>query len=138
MNNIIEIDFSSELNDYILHSFSEHAIETIGVDALSKKPIAFACYQNEKMVGVIVLRYFWGQMHIRNLVIEKEWRGKGIGRKLMFHALKYAKENNCQFAFVETMNFQAPEFYQKLGFEIDFIRHGYSENTSFYYLKKTL
>lgn len=36
------------------------------------------------------------------------------------------------------MSFQAPEFYQKLGFKVELKCDGYSEDTSFYYLRKDL
>jgi ribosomal protein S18 acetylase RimI-like enzyme len=36
------------------------------------------------------------------------------------------------------MNFQAPEFYQKLGFQIELKRDGYAGDSSFYYLRKDL
>lgn len=39
---------------------------------------------------------------------------------------------------VETMSFQAPEFYQKMGFKIEFSRPGYAKNNCFHYLKKNL
>lgn len=56
----------------------------------------------------------------------------------MQHALEYGKLRGCRFAFVETMSFQAPEFYQKLGFSIDFKREGFDAGASFYYLRKIL
>jgi ribosomal protein S18 acetylase RimI-like enzyme len=56
----------------------------------------------------------------------------------MEHAFAFGKESRCHFAFVETMSFQAPEFYQKLGFEIELKRDGYAAGTSFYYLKRML
>jgi hypothetical protein len=36
------------------------------------------------------------------------------------------------------MSFQAPEFYKKLGFEIEFKREGYAHYVSAYYLRKDL
>jgi ADP-ribose pyrophosphatase YjhB (NUDIX family)/predicted GNAT family acetyltransferase len=65
-------------------------------------------------------------------------RGQGIASQLMDHALEFGKKHGCQFAFVETMSFQAPEFYQKKGFTIEFSRPGYAENMTFHYLKKSL
>jgi len=52
--------------------------------------------------------------------------------------LRYGKEYGCSFAFVETMNFQASEFYQKLGFQIELKRDGYAGDRCFYYLRKDL
>jgi ribosomal protein S18 acetylase RimI-like enzyme len=57
---------------------------------------------------------------------------------LIEHALRYGKEQGCSFAFVETMNFWAPEFYQKLGFQIELKRDGYVGDSYLYYLSKEL
>jgi len=61
-----------------------------------------------------------------------------IARLLMNHAFEFGIKRGYHFAFVETMSFQAPEFYQKMGFTIEFSRPGYAENTTFHYLKKNL
>jgi hypothetical protein len=54
----------------------------------------------------------------------------------MKQALQYGRKNNCPFAFVETMSFQAKDFYQKLGFKIEFTRTGFAHGTSFHYMKR--
>ena len=37
--------------------------------------------------------------------------------------------HKCPFAFVETMGFQALEFYEKCGFKLEFTRAGYARDT---------
>ena len=71
------------------------------------------------LIGVAVAQLFWGQLHIKYLVVEEKHRGQGYARKLMESVFEYGKQQDCQFVFVETMNFQAPEFYQKLGFSME-------------------
>ena len=61
-----------------------------------------------------------------------------LGRKIIEEAFKYGQKYKCSFAFVETISFQAPEFYQKFGFKTDFIRYDYNKGKSFHYLKKDL
>ncbi len=56
----------------------------------------------------------------------------------MNHALEFGKQRGCNFAFVETMRFQAPNFYQRMGLKIEFSWPGYAKNTCFHYLKKDL
>jgi ribosomal protein S18 acetylase RimI-like enzyme len=56
----------------------------------------------------------------------------------MESALKYGRGNKCLFAFVETMSFQALDFYRKVGFELEFTRSGYKHRTLFHYLRKAL
>ena len=84
--------------------------------------------------GVNVL----GQLHIKYLFVEENYRCLGIATELMQHAINYGKSRNCTFVFVETMNFQAVGFYQKLGFNVKLSRGGYDKNSSLNYLKKDL
>lgn len=52
--------------------------------------------------------------------------------------MDYGRSNKCPFAFVATMSFQAREFYEKIGFTLEFTRSGYKHGTSFHYLRKEL
>jgi ribosomal protein S18 acetylase RimI-like enzyme len=133
-----KIPFSETIKKQIYNCFSSHSVKTIGTDGLRDEPIVFQLSENDQIAGLAVVQIFWGQLHIKHLAVEEKYRGKGYGKKLMQHALEYGKERGCNFAFVETMNFQAPLFYQKLGFEVEFCREGYERKSSLVYLKKNL
>ncbi len=127
-----------EVKKRIFDGFGSQAIESTGINGLSEDPISFEIFDRTEFVGAIVVQPFWEQLHIKYLFIEKNYRGQGIARQLMNHALEFGIKCECHFAFVETMSFQAPKFYQKMGFVIEFSRPGYAENTTFHYLKKSL
>lgn len=130
--------FRDEIKKKIFDGFENQAIESTGINGLSEDPISFEIFNGTAFVGAIVVQPFWEQLHIKYLFVEKNYRGQGIARQLMNHALEFGIRRGCHFAFVETMSFQAPEFYQKMGFTIEFSRQGYAENTTFHYLKKSL
>lgn len=126
------------LKTSIYAAFAQHAIDTIGFDGLDQEPVVFEFVEQDVSLGVCVCQLFWGNLHIKYLLTNPEYRRRGIARALMEHAFAFGKENGCNFVFVETMSFQAPEFYQKVGFEIELKRDGYAAGTSFYYLKRDL
>ncbi|SHF48156.1 GNAT family N-acetyltransferase [Pedobacter caeni] len=72
--------------------------------------------QNE-IVGGLYGRSIWGTLEINKCVVIPKNRNEGIGRKLIIEAEKEAKNRNCRFISLNTFSFQAPEFYEKLGFE---------------------
>lgn len=44
-------------------------------------------------------------------------RGKGLGRRLMQEAEAEAKRRGCHSAYLWTQDFEAPGFYEKLGYK---------------------
>jgi ribosomal protein S18 acetylase RimI-like enzyme len=127
-----------ELKASIYSEFSKHATNVVGFDGLANEPIVFEIKDNGIRLGVCVCQLFWGNLHIKYLLTLEGHRRRGIARALMKHALTFGRDQGCNFAFVETMSFQAPEFYQKLGFKVELKRDGYAAGTSFYYLRKDL
>lgn len=128
---------SDALKKKIYEGFSRHAIAMTGFDE-KFDPVAFIANEKNIFAGAIVVELFWGALHIKYVYVEAKYRGHGVATKLMEQALAYGRENQCPFAFVETMNFQALGFYQKMGFELEFTRSGYKHGTSFHYLRKNL
>jgi len=55
---------------------------------------------------------------IENVITDHEYRGRGIGKKIMENAIQYAKEQNCYKVVLQSGNKRtgAHEFYKSLGF----------------------
>jgi GNAT superfamily N-acetyltransferase len=60
------------------------------------------------------LLYRW--MFIELLAVPEQARGQGIGSRLMAMAEEWAREKHCVGIWLDTFDFQAPEFYRSLGF----------------------
>lgn len=65
----------------------------------------------------------WGQisydwLNVELLSVAEEHRGIGFGKALMIRANEIAQANDCVGVWLDTFQFQALEFYKKLGFEI--------------------
>ncbi len=78
----------------------------------------------------------YGCLWICQLWITDALRHQGYGTTLVKNAEKFGKEKGCQFAVVNTMDWEGLGFYQKLGFYIEFERHGFAKDSVFYYLRK--
>ena len=60
---------------------------------------------------------FWTFLYISLLWVKDGHRRKGYGAALMQRAEALGREHPCSVAFLNTMSFQAPEFYRKCGYE---------------------
>jgi GNAT superfamily N-acetyltransferase len=56
--------------------------------------------------------------YIENVIVDKNYRKKGIGKKIMEMAIEYAKENNCYKVVLQSgiKRVEAHSFYEKIGF----------------------
>ena len=56
---------------------------------------------------------------VENVVTDSEYRGQGLGRKVMEMAIEFARENNCYKVILQSASFrkEAHQFYKNLGFD---------------------
>lgn len=59
----------------------------------------------------------WDWLFISILWIKEEMRGQNLGTKLISEAEKISKSRGCKGVHLDTFDFQAPGFYEKLGFQ---------------------
>lgn len=90
--------------------------------SLISMKLAFSKYiifvaEDRYVVGVLFLQIENDELNL-GVVIDKEFRGIGIGKRLMDKAIEYAKKNNMDLKLcVYEENKTAINFYRKLGFE---------------------
>lgn len=87
------------------------------------------------IAGTILLK--WLKIYVT--AVSPTHRKKGIGKDLLAKAEQHARSKGCQYVYVDTMSFQASEFYLKSGYtEVgrykDWDSHGHDK----IYLQKVL
>lgn len=91
-----------------------------------------------KVVGGIKGITFYGSLYTDFLWVQKPLRKKGFGTELMKKAESLGRKRHCTFATVNTMSWEALAFYQRLNYEIEFVREGYKHGSKLYFLRKPL
>jgi GNAT superfamily N-acetyltransferase len=71
-------------------------------------------------------------------VIPEQFRGQDLGSKVLAQAEDIARERGCIGLWLDTYWFQAPDFYQKQGYEIVGTLPDYPRGGPRYFLKKSL
>jgi ribosomal protein S18 acetylase RimI-like enzyme len=79
-----------------------------------------------------------GSCYIRSFWVHKELRGQDLGTQLLQAVEREALNHGCQQIVLESFSFQAPGFYQKLGFETFAILENHPRGYQHHYLRKGL
>lgn len=78
------LSLSGQKNDYELYLVKEY---------LSKKSVIFfVCEENGKILGVIMIHLWKSYINLETMVVDKNARGKGIGKMLMNHVENFARK----------------------------------------------
>lgn len=96
------------------------------------QPFALAATGAEgALVGAAKGESYWGRLYVDLFWITGELRGQGLGRQLMAQVEAIGRERGCCGVDLWTMSFQAPGFYEKMGFrqvgEISGYLHGHTK-----------
>jgi GNAT superfamily N-acetyltransferase len=71
----------------------------------------------EFAAGLLGFTHF-NHFFVSAIYVEQPFRKEGIGRELMARAEALALEQGCAAIYLDTFDYQAPGFYEKLGFKI--------------------
>jgi GNAT superfamily N-acetyltransferase len=80
----------------------------------------------------------YGWLFVQLLVVPEEARGQGLGRQVMALAEATAVQRGCHDAWLDTHEFQAKAFYEKLGYELFGQLPDYPPPFSRFFFKKRL
>ena len=90
------------------------------------KKFRFFCMEdnkeNDKFAGIITGNSYYKEIHISDLIVLEEYRNEHIGSKLIETVEDFYKSKGFENINLTTYGFQAPDFYKKCGFEVEFIR----------------
>lgn len=82
-------------------------------------PTVFVAEVDEKLAGRIRLLKWWNQFgYIEDLVVNPDYRGLGLGRKLLEHGIRWARDKKYPGIMLETQDDNVPacRLYASCGF----------------------
>ncbi len=82
-------------------------------------PLEFVEYGRDgKVIAGLLGGTYWGWLYVDILWVDEAHRRQGLGSKLLRAAEDEAKRRGCHHVHLDTMSWQAPEFYQKHGYTV--------------------
>jgi len=118
-------DFNRQANREFMErrELPEHQTRPLGIVAKSDEG---------QVVGGLLGETQFAWLKIAIMAVAPERRGKGIGKALVAEAEREAIARGCRYAYVDTMEYQAPRFYEAWGYTIvgrldDWDSHGHAK-----------
>lgn len=92
----------------------------------------FALGEDSRAAGGLFAETRFSWLKISIMAVREELRGQGIGGELLRLAETEAVRRGCRYAFVDTMSYQAPGFYEQHGYQVagrieDWDSHGHAK-----------
>lgn len=113
-------NLDDNINDMIDDEFNKFAAKNDVV--CNYKSFNFVAKEDENIVGIITGHSYYNEVHISDLIILEEYRNRHIGSRLIEAVENYFKNKEFKNINLSTYEFQAPEFYKKCGFKVEFVR----------------
>ena len=102
---------------YVREALDQFNNECVGKDG--HMPLNIVEYdENGNTIGGLLGGTYWGWMYVDILWVHEKHRHMGIGSNLLRAAEKEAIRRGCHHVHLDTMSWQAPEFYIKHGYEV--------------------
>ena len=103
--------------DFVRGVLHQYNCERVGEDGHA--PLNLTEHDGEgNLIAGLLGGTYWGWMYVDILWVHEKHRGRGIGSGLLQEAEEEALHRGCHHVHLDTMSWQAPEFYQKHGYEV--------------------
>ena len=132
---IEKVESNKEIENYIEEEHQKYEAKN-GV-VCNYTPFCFIAKENDELMGAIAGATFFSEVYIDELVVREDQRGKDIGTKLINAVEEYYKDSGFDNMNTCTNEFQAPKFYEKCGFQLEFVRKNKTNSklNKYFYVK---
>ena len=132
---IEKVESNKEIENFIEEEHQKYEAKN-GV-VCNYTPFCFIAKENDELVGAIAGATFFSEVYIDEWVVKEDLRGKDIGTKLINAVEEYYKDSGFDNMNTCTNEFQAPKFYEKCGFQLEFVRKNKTNSklNKYFYVK---
>ena len=102
------------------------------------EPVKLVARDDQGVVGGLIGQMRWRWLYVAKLWVDERGRGRGIGTELLRAAEDLARSSGCTDVSLDTFEYQARPFYEKLGYELFGTLDGYPPGYRQFYLRKRL
>jgi GNAT superfamily N-acetyltransferase len=107
---------SHEQRDEIFRLLVNYNTSKIGPAVVEPLAIVLQGPESDAIIGGLWGESYYDWLFINFLIVPDEFRKRGVGTALMKRAEEIATNRGCLGIRLDTFSFQAPAFYEKLGY----------------------
>lgn len=109
-------------------------------DASLRQPLGLKKLNDTgEIIAALTGRTFGNWFYLESFWLDKQYRGQGLGKAMLVEAEQIAKQRGCRYVLLDTLNFQAKPFYQRLGYQVTWTQLDYPfDGGAKYFMQKTL
>jgi ribosomal protein S18 acetylase RimI-like enzyme len=137
LNYTIDHEWKDEPSQAVMNGLQNFNAAFIGFDNPQKLAVTVRDGA-QKIVAGLLAQTNWNWMYIGWLWVDEKYRCRGIGKQLMSDAEREAKRLGCDHTHLTTLDFQAQEFYETLGYEVFAALEDYPRGHTRFMMKKKI
>lgn len=127
---------NEEIDEFITHKTRQYNKQFVEDDY---QPLSVhASSENGDVIGGLVGKTYWNYLEVEFLWVEDAHRRQGLAAKIMAEAEREARQRGCHTIILDTYEFQALGFYERIGFQQFGQLDEFAGRFKRYYLKKTI
>lgn len=93
---------------------------------------------NGEIIAGVSAKTFGLWLLIDNLWVSEKLRGQNLGSRILMKLERLAIDRGCQWSLLDTLNFQARPFYEKLGYKVQWTQNNYPREGCKHFMVKRL
>lgn len=111
---------TDESTKAIIKGINQYNLDKVPAVADTWTPLNYVVRDNNgaEIAGVLSGIGYWNGLEIKILWVKEEYRGRGLGTKVLRHVENIAIQKGATISMLDTFDFQAEEFYTKNGYEV--------------------
>jgi len=132
---ISKVKLDSKVETFI--ESEQEKYETSNGISCNYTPFCFVAKHGDEMIGAVSGASFFSEVYIDELVVKDGYRRKSVGRQLIRAVEEYFGGQGFNNINLCTNGFQASGFYEKCGFELEFVRENKTDPrlNKYFYIK---
>lgn len=106
------------IQQLVEHSSTYAKMGDLSLHSNSEQTFAIVIQEKGQIIGGAVATINLDWAYVGLLWVDDSLRGQGAGRRLMMAVESYVHQQGLNGVYLYTIDFQAPEFYRKIGYEV--------------------